>query len=108
MTFVEAINFSNMPILALWICVFLALNILGMCTKKSLFNLIPLILSVLFLVIHVWNKFLILETIFQNLMVDFISMIVSISLYIYVDEIEARRKVISEVFENKYKNRRKK
>ena len=34
---------------------------------------------------------------------DFISMAISISVYLYIDDIESRREVISEVFENKYK-----
>ena len=102
------LNFSSIPILVVWICVFLFLNIFGVCKKKSLFNLLTLVFSMMFLIIHICNKEYFSVMLFRNMKVDFISMIIAISLYIYVDDIESRRKVISEVFENKYKSRRKK
>ena len=83
-------------------------SIFGFLKKKSIFNLIPLLLSIAFLVIHITLHENFVGGIKNNILVDFISIIISIALYIYVDDIEARREVISEVFENRYKNGRKK
>ena len=87
---------------------FFIFSMVGFFTKKSLFNLIPLLLSLAFLVIHVTLRENIIGAFKYNMLIDFISIIISIALYIYVDDIEARREVISEVFENRYKNGRKK
>lgn len=99
------INFSNILVLGVWIFLFLVLNIFGFVKKLSWFNLSTLVFSVFFLITHtVYSK----EVEGINILVDFISMIISIFLYLYVDEIQSRRQVISEVFENKYKKRKKK
>ena len=97
------INFSNILVFGVWIYIFLALNIIGFVKKISWFNLATLILSVVFLIIHV-----VVSTQIEvlNVLVDFISMIISVFMYLYVDDIQARRQVISEVFENKYKKKK--
>ena len=108
MSFTKILDLSGVVMLTLWIGIFLILTIFGLVKKKSFFNLITLLLSIAFLIIHIVLKESFGETISSNVIIDFISIIISIALYLYIDEIEARREVISEVFENRYKNRRKK
>lgn len=83
-------------------------NVLAFVRKKSMYSLVTLITSLILLIIHIGNVSSYGAYLSQNIITDFISIIISISLYLYVDDIESRRKVISEVFENKYKNRSKK
>lgn len=97
------INFSNILVLGVWGFLFLALNIFGFAKKISWFSLSTLILSLLFLIVHVIYQ---AEIEVINILVDFISMIISVFLYLYVDEIQSRRQVIQEVFENKYKKKK--
>ncbi len=106
MLLAKLLDFSKTPILVLWIVVFFVMNVKGFYRKKSYFSLITLIISLLFLIIHVTALNGLVPRF--NIISDFVSIIVSISLYLYLDDIESRRKVISEVFENRYKNRRKK
>ncbi len=108
MSFFEVFSFSNMPILIIWICIFIFFNIFAFVKNRSIYNLITLVLSLLLLIFHLANGNSYDVNLPQNIIVDFISLIISISLYLYIDDIESRRKVISEVFENKYKNRGKK
>ena len=97
------INFSNVLVLVVWVFLFLALNIFGFVKKISWFSLSTLIFSLLFLIVHVTYQ---TEIEVINILVDFISMIISMFLYLYVDEIQSRRQVIQEVFENKYKKKK--
>ena len=106
MFFAKLFDFSKTPILVLWIVIFYVLNVKGFARKKSIFSLTTLMLSMLFLIIHVCAFKGVLSSF--NIISDFVSIIMSISFYLYLDDIESRRKVISEVFENRYKNRRKK
>ena len=98
------INFSNIFVLSIWILLFIVLNVLGFVKKSSWFNLATLVVSLIFLILHVTFRVEFVSN-FRNMVVDFIFIIISVSLYLYVDDIEARRQVISEVFENKYKKK---
>ena len=98
------INFSNIFVLSIWILLFIVLNVLGFVKKSSWFNLVTLVVSLVFLILHVTFRAEFVSN-FRNMVVDFIFIIISVSLYLYVDDIEARRQVISEVFENKYKKK---
>lgn len=101
-------EFSNLLVLSFWIFLVIALNFWGVLKKKSFLNLISLIVSITLLVIHIRYREFLETVINQNIIADFVFLIVSISTYLYVDDIETRRKVISEVFENKYKKEEKK
>lgn len=101
-------EFSNLLVLSFWIFLVIALNFWGVLKKKSFLNLISLIVSIMLLVIHIRYREFLETVINQNIIADFVFLIVSISTYLYVDDIETRRKVISEVFENKYKKEEKK
>lgn len=66
-----------------------------------------LITSLFLLMLHViFNKMPDVTLSPLNIVVDTISMIISSSLYLYTDDIETRRKIISGVFENRYKKKR--
>lgn len=101
-------EFSNLLVLSFWIFLVIALNFWGVLKKKSFLNLISLIVSITLLIIHIRYREFLEVSINQNVITDFVFLIVSISTYLYVDDIETRRKVISEVFENKYKKEEKK
>ncbi|MBQ9315170.1 MAG: hypothetical protein IJ220_09330 [Clostridia bacterium] len=101
------INLSVLPIFIIWAGIVIFLNVRGFLKKQSKYHAINLAISLFLLIIHMslrdtlsnWNF---------NIICDMIFLAVSISFYLYVNDIETRRKVISEVFENRYKNRRKK
>lgn len=101
-------EFSNLLVLFFWVCVIVALNFWGVLKKKSFLNLISLMFSVALLVLHIRYREFFSASYTQVLIPDFIFLIVSISTYLYVNDIETRRKVVSEVFENKYKKKEKK
>lgn len=101
-------EFSNLLVLSFWIFLVIALNFWGVLKKKSFLNLISLIVSITLLIIHIRYREFLEVSINKNVITDFVFLIVSISTYLYVDDIETRRKVISEVFENKYKKEEKK
>ena len=108
MFFVKVFDLSKVPILVLWIVIEYILNVKGYVRKKSMYNLISLSISLALIFLHVaFNKIPNVTLSSFNIIIDFIFLIISISLYLYINDIESRRKVISEVFENKYKDRRK-
>ena len=78
------------------------LNIQGFLKNKSLFNGINLGISLSLLMIHLNNSSSIENWKFC-VICDLTFLAISIGLYLYVNDIEVRRKVISEVFENRYR-----
>lgn len=99
------VDFSNIYFLIGWVIAYLIINVFGIVKKHSICSLITLICSVIFLIIHtIYSEMFV--NIKMNVLIDFISLGISIFMYLYVDDIEARRKVISEVFENKFKNKK--
>lgn len=105
MSLTSILDFSSVPVLVGWTILFVVLIICGLIKKNSYFSLVTLILSLAFLIIHFSLSFVYENSNLTNMLFDFVSMIVSISIYLYIDDIESRREVISEVFENKYKNK---
>lgn len=101
------VNLSIIPIFILWAGLILGFNIAGFLKRKSLLNGINLAISLILLMIHMSLRYVMPNWSFSFIW-DIIFLIVSISLFLYVNDIETRRKVISEVFENRYKNRSKK
>ena len=98
-------EFSNLLVLFFWICLIITLNFWGVLKKKCFLNFISLIISVALLIVHVVFRDGYFISNARNLIFDFVFLIVSISTYLYANDIETRRKVISEVFENKYKKK---
>lgn len=101
------IDLSNVSIFVIYAGIILILNIYGFIKKKSIYNCINLWISLMLFEIHIIFR----ETLHNwnfNVMCDLTFLAISISLYLYVNDIEARRTVISEVFENRYKKRDKK
>lgn len=101
------VNLSIVPIFIIWAGIIIYLNIRGFLKKQSLWNGINLGISLLLLIIHMSLRDFLVNWSF-NVICDLVFLAISISLYLYVDDIETRRKVISEVFENKYKKTEKK
>lgn len=100
------INFAKLPITICWALIVILLNVLSLIQKKSVHSLVALILSVAFLIMHVVAKSYFINGI-ANLIFDFATMIISISIYLYINDIESRREVVSEVFKNRYKKNKK-
>ena len=94
------LDFADLRVLIVAILITVLLVVIGSWKKKSIFPVITLICYVTLLIIHV--AFINTKI---NLIVDFAGMIVSITAYLIIDEIEIRREKISQVFENKYKNK---
>lgn len=101
-------EFSNLLILLFWSCLIITLNFWGVLKKKSFFNFFSLIVSVALLIVHVafGKEYFISHS--KKMIADFVFLIVSISTYLYVNDIETRRKMITKVFENKYKKKEEK
>lgn len=96
------IDLSFVPTLFIWAGIIIYLNIQGFLKTKSFWNGINLGISLILLIIHMSLRDGIPNWHF-NIICDMIFLAVSISLFLYVNDIETRRKVISEVFENRYK-----
>ena len=101
------INYSFTPIFIFWAGIILFLNIQGFLTKKSIFNGINLAFCLVLLYAHLKFKESLPDWSFC-IISDMIFLSISVALFLYVNDIETRRKVISEVFENRYKKRGKK
>jgi hypothetical protein len=96
------INFANYYVLIPVLIVTVILLVMGYKTKRSIYPLITLLSYTALIIIHFLTKSH-YSNIWFNLMVDITGIIISISTYLIVDEIEIRREKISEVFVNKYR-----
>lgn len=92
-------DFHNIGVLIVTIVITVLLLYIGFHKKKSIFPAIVLFFYEALLFIHVMSFRL--EV---NLLVDILGMIASVPVYLIVDEIEIRRKKISEVFEDRYQD----
>ena len=88
----------------IWAGIITYLNIQGFLKKKSFWNGINLVISLILLMIHLGIKDAMPNLRF-NVICDMAFLAISIGFFLYVNDIETRRKVISEVFENRYKNK---
>ena len=90
--------FSNLIVLIFAVIITAVVHIIGFKKKKSIFSAIMLFVYTILLIIHIskWNSAF-------DVIVDFIGMVVSITIYLIIDEIEIRRKKITQVFEDRYK-----
>lgn len=97
------IDFSNIFVFLLWYVITVILLYCAYKFKKSTFALIPTIyfLMILGVTTSVPNS---LQSIVTHRIINFIGLGISLVMYIIIDDIEIRRKVISQVFKNRYKN----
>lgn len=101
------IDFSNLLTFLIWYGITVAFLMLAYIYKKSVFALIPMIYFLIILGISTANYTLIGDFLVHKVF-NFAGLGISIVLYIVIDDIETRRKVISQVFKNRYKNSKKK
>lgn len=97
------IDFSNVLMFLLWYGITVVFLMLGYIFKKSILALIPVIYFLIILGMTA-NNMALLEDVLVHRIFNFAGLGVSIVLYIVIDDIETRRKIISQVFKNRYKN----
>lgn len=93
---------SIFPVNIIWIGIILLFNIQSIIRMKSIWNKLNLVICLGLLILHVISPNE-LHNISACLIVDFVGLIISMALCLYINDIETRRKVISEVFETRYK-----
>ena len=100
------IDFSNILTFLIWYGITAFFLMLAYIFKKSILAFIPVVYFLIILGLTSGTP----EGI-ENLLVhrnfNFIGLGISLVLYILIDDIEIRRKVISQVFKNRYKNSKK-
>ena len=100
------IDFSNILTFLMWYGITAFFLMLAYIFKKSILAFVPVVYFLVILGLTADSSFTI-----ENLLVhrnfNFIGLGLSIVLYIVIDDIEMRRKVISQVFKNRYKNSKK-
>lgn len=96
------VNLSFIPVFIFWAGIIFYFNIQGFIKAKSIWNGVNLPISLILLIIHL-NIGNAMPNWSFNLICDLTFLAISISLFLYINDIETRRKVISEVFENRYK-----
>ena len=79
------------------------LNIIGYIRNKAWYPMFSLFIFVASLIIHIIKRDALGDAFTYNTTIDFIGLGISITNLLIVDEIEIRREVIKEVFENRYK-----
>ena len=96
------IDFSNPWVFIVWYFVTLGLLFISYKTKKSKICLVPVFYFLLILGLHLvhpeWINDVVIHRVF-----NFLGLAASLSMYVVMDEVETRRKVISQVFKNRYK-----
>lgn len=97
-------SFENYYVLIILALIFIELNIIGYMKTKAYFPMLSLIIFVTTLIIHSITKDILGEHYIFNATIDLICMGISMVNLFVIDEIEIRREIIKEVFENRYKN----
>jgi len=98
------VNLSFVPVFIIWGGIIMYLNLQGFLRKKSFFNAINLTICLILFMIHMCLRNTLPNWSF-SIICDLVLLSISIGLFLYINDIETRRKVISEVFENRYKNK---
>ena len=96
------IDFSNPWVFLLWYIITVGLLFAAYKLKKSKICLGPVCYFILILALHSQNPDWFLD-VFVHRVVNFIGLASSLSFFVVMDEVETRRKVISQVFKNRYK-----
>lgn len=96
------IDFSDPWVFLAWYFITVGLLFISYKTKKSKICLVPVIYFLVILGLHLlhpeWIKDITIHRVF-----NFLGLAASLSMYVVMDEVETRRKVISQVFKNRYK-----
>lgn len=100
------IDFSNILTFLIWYGVTAFFLMLAYIFKKSILAFIPVLYFLIILGLTAGNSVYI-DNLFVHRNFNFIGLGLSLVLYIVIDDIEIRRKVISQVFKNRYKNSKK-
>ena len=99
------IDFSNLLTFLVWYGITVIFLMLAQMYKKSILALIPTIYFLAILGIVTYNPTLV-EDIFVHRAFNFIGLGISLVLYIVIDDVETRRKIITRVFKDKYKRKK--
>lgn len=97
------VDFSNLLTFLIWYGITATFLILSHVFKKSILSLIPVIYFLVILGLSATNPSA-LQDVLVHRVFNFIGLALSLVLYIVIDDIETRRKIISQVFKNRYKN----
>lgn len=96
------IDLSNPWAFLAWYFVTAGLLFVAYKTKKAIFCLIPSIYFLVILAVSIANNSLLMDVVIHRIF-NFTGLAVSLSMFLVIDEVETRRKVISQVFKNRYK-----
>lgn len=100
------IDFSNILTFLVWYGITVSFLMLSYIFKKSILAFIPVVYFIIILQLTSGVPDFI-ENITIHRAFNFTGLGLSLVLYIVIDDIETRRKVISQVFKNRYKNSKK-
>lgn len=100
------VDFSNILTFLVWYGITAIFLMLAYIFKKSILALIPVIYFITILGITA-NGIDLLQDVIVHRVFNFTGLALSLVLYIVIDDIEIRRKIISQVFKNRYKNSKK-
>ena len=94
------VDFSRPWIFLLWYIITVGFLFAAYKNKKSIFALI----TVVYFLFILWltSKDYYLQDVFVHRFFNFFGLAAGISMYLVIDEIETRRKVITKVFKNRY------
>ena len=96
------IDFSNPWVFLLWYIVTVGLLYAAYRLKKSKICLGPIVYFILILLIHSRRPDWFMDIAIHRFF-NFLGLAASLSMFVVMDEVETRRKVISQVFKNRYK-----
>jgi hypothetical protein len=100
------IDFSNPWVFLVWYVITAGLLFLAYKTKKSLICLVPVVYFLIILAITANSYYI--EDMAIHRFFNFLGLTAGLCFYIVIDEIETRRKVINQVFKDRYKKNKKK
>lgn len=98
------VDYTNAIVLVIVVIFFVTMNIIGFVKKKAWYIMTSVLVNITMFILHVLlDEALGKEALMFNARIDFIALAVNVPLLLVVDEIETRRALIKNVFENKYK-----
>lgn len=97
------IDFSNLLTFLVWYGITAVFLMLAHIFKKSIFAVIPVIYFIIILGVTAGNTAEIQDILVHRIF-NFTGFGLALIMYIIIDDIETRRKIISQVFKNRYKN----
>lgn len=100
------VDFSDILTFLIWYGITAIFLMSSYIFKKSILVLIPVIYFIIILGITA-NSIDLIQDIIVHRVFNFTGLGLSLVLYIVIDDIEIRRKIISQIFKNRYKNSKK-